>query len=574
MFIDNRKSKIVLYEFGLPTQLYKFLNYAGGIWMLAVSPGTIVVTDDHSNTGYYSYNNDTVYNVQFITVNNRQYSKVNSINDLYTNDESWYFDIATNVLYICFYNYNPPLNNEIFLGVIYGFSKGGEEHYFNNSYYDPRVESIFGVKKRKDPLFFGLLKFSSGNVKLINTDGFFDNWNTLQAFRQPSRILIGEYGDSYDNLKQIFSGIIGNYSYTWDQISIKNDDIRSNLTNPIPYNKYTVASYPNIGESNVNKFKPIAYGDIRNAECICLNELESPTPATYTFHFMDTEFYSATSLTAVRVDGVAATPTPTLSAGTFTLTAAAVGGKFSDVVADFRGVDIDNGVEIIKDLMINYADVSYISSNYDLTEVAAASTIAGARNDSFYTSKQIALNKGLEQICVDIDGLFFAKNNGLYTIRIYDEDRTPVKTIKKDDWISDPEIENNTDEFLSSVIINYSKNQKSDTYLSFVNTDYEQAVIDLYHSSQSKTINTGLSDSASAEAKSEVIMASSKEIKDIVSRSVNFSFYDLEIMDFVIADPKCRRAGTEVPAIWEIIGIGENIDNWIENLTMRYIKEA
>jgi len=444
MFTDNKKRKIVSYEFGQPNQIYKFLNYAGGIWKLNVTPGTVVVTDDNSNTGYYSYNNATVYNVQFITVNNKPYSKLNSITELYTMTESWYYDPVDMVLYISFYNYDPPLNKKIFLGIIYGFSKNSNYSYYNDSYYDSRIKSIFGVKKSKDALFFGILKFSSGKVTLINTDGAFDNWNTFNSFRQPARILIGEDDDDYTDFKQVFSGIIGNYSYSRDEISIDNNDVRSALTTPLPENKYTKSAYANLGDNSVDKFKPIAYGDIRGGVCICLNET-AVAPATYSFSFMDVTYYAATSVTTVYVNNVSKTPTVNLAAGTFTLSAADVDGNFGDVTIDFCGANIKNGVKIIKDIMDKYGDTAYLASTYDQTETAVASTLAGARSTCLYAYNQVALNKLIEQLCVDIDGLFYAKDNGLYTIRIYDQDRTPTKTILKDDWEDAPQIENNTD---------------------------------------------------------------------------------------------------------------------------------
>jgi len=575
MFTDNKKQKIILYEYGIPNRVHGFINYSGGIYQSPISPGVIVVTDDNANTGYYTNQNAVIYNVQSITVDNMIYTKVLSIAALYTQDRSWYYDSVTTILYVRFANYDPPLSKEIYIGIVYGYSKGLSDPVFGDKYYEQRIESIFGVKKSKDPLFFGLLKFSSGSVKLINTDGALDNWGNLNLFRQPSKILIGEEGDTYSALKQVFTGIIGNYSYSWDSISIKNDDIRSNLTNPIPYNQYLVADYAQLNTSNVGKYKPIAYGDIRHGICICVDEMTTPAPLTYTFSFMDIEHYRPTSTDKIYVEevDVTASAVVTLATATFTLPAATVDGKFSDVTITFRGADLDNGVEIIKDIMLKYADVSYIASNYDLTEVAAAVTVAGARNTSLYAHEKQALNKAIEQLCIDIDGLFFAKDNGLYTVRIYSAIRTPVKTIYKYQWKSEPDITNDTDEFLSSVDIDYSKNQKSGDYITYTNTVYESGVIDLYHSTQSKTIKTGLTDSASADLKSEVIMSTSKQIKDIVTRSTTFEHYDLEIMDFVYADPKCRISGTESLSIWEVIGIDKNLDNWNIKLTLRYISE-
>jgi hypothetical protein len=43
-------------------------------------------------------------------------------------------------------------------------------------------------------------------------------------------------------------------------------------------------------------------------------------------------------------------------------------------------------------------------------------------------------------------------------------------------------------------------------------------------------------------------------------------------MDFVICDPRCRKTGTEVPAVWEVIGINKDLTNFEIQLTLQYIK--
>ena len=575
-FNNPLKRKIVLYETGEPVVLSKFLNHVPGVWKLILTPGVVVVTDDNGNTGYYSNQNTVVYTTVSLSVNNVYYTEVDSVAALVTNQKRWYYDSVTTTLYICFENWNEPFDKEIQFGVIYGFCKNLDNLYINDMYYDNRISSVFGIKKSKDPLFFGMLKFSQGTVKLINEDGYYDNWNDRKTFRQSSRILIGEEGDEYTDYNKIYSGLIGNYSQSWHDITIDNDDVRSGMTNPIPYNAYTVAEYGNLKTTNEGKLKPIAYGKIYNAPCMCLSEAVTDPVS---FHFMDTEFYDATAFTQAYVDGVAvASANVDLTAGTFTITAALVGGKYTGVTADFQGCSIggaleENGVEIIKDIIENYGYTPYDQYSYDTTEVAAASTAVSARKDSLYINKQTKLNKAIEDLCNDIDGLFFPKDDGLLTIRIFDDTRTPVKTIYKDDWFSEPTIKNNTSEFLSSCIVQYRKDQKKNEYSDYVNTDYEDAVYDIYNSKQPKTFQTGLTDAASAALKSETIMLSSKAPTDIVTRQVKFQHYELEIMDFIYADPKCRNTGTYSPSIWEIIGIDKSLDTWSINLTMKYIKE-
>ena len=573
MFEKPASKKMILFEYGVPVTIPYMLNYCPGVWKFCLTPGVITFTDDNGNACDYSYNNTTVYQVSNLKVDNTIYTLQSSIADLLTYDESYYYDSATKYIYISFYNWDKPLDKELYIGAIYGFSKGATDCYYRNIYYDPRLLNGITIKKSKDPLFYGILKYASAKVNLINSDGEYDNFGDLNLFRAYARLLCGENGTEYTDFKPVFTGLIGNYTYNHERLSVSLDDPRSGLGVTIPTNKYTKSAYSYLSDDDVDKFKPIAYGAVYDAPCICLNGAQ--TTATYTFHFMDTSIYNATALTTVYIDGVAVSPTPSpsLSAGTFTLTSSQVDETTRyKVTADFTGANIVNGVEIIKDVMANYASTDYVSDNYDLTEMAAA--VTASRDTSFYASKEIKTNKALEQICIDIDALFFVKDNGRYTVRIYDASRASSATILKDDWTNAPEIENNTDEFLSSVTIKYHHKQNSNSFRTYVNTVYEQDVYDMYKSKQGeKEINTNLTSLTDAQEKSETIMAASKQIYDIVKRSVNFSFYELEIMDFITCDPYARRTATEAPAIWEVIGIDKNLDNWDISLTLRYIKE-
>jgi hypothetical protein len=576
MAFENQQSKkIVLYEYDRPVNMTSdLINYSAGIWQYTLTTSGVVVTDDNSNTGYYGYTNLVFYNVQSVNVDGSQLIPVTSIAELYSQDGAFYYDYETTKIYIAFTDYEPPLNKQIYISAVVGFAYNTDvDMYFNGAYYDPRVSSIFGIKKSKDPLFYGLLKFESGTVKLINEDGELDDWRTRNLYRQATRLLVGEAGNTYAQYSKVFTGIIGNDSRTWDSLSVKVEDVRAGLSTPVPYNKFTTTDYPDLSDGNVDKMIPIAYGAIRNAPAFCLNENESGSPATYTFKFCDTEFNNATELTAAYVSGVSVSlsgSTIDLIAGTFTLTAAQVNDQFGDVTCDFTGANITNGVDIIKDLMLNYANTTYISALWDTTETAAAQAIS--RSTSLYIKDQIKLNKAIEKVCVDIDALFFAKDSGLYSIRIYDADRTPVKTIYKDEWIDEPQIDNNSDEFLTSVIINYNKDQSNDEYYTYEETAYIDDAYAIYKSKQSKTIETGLTTESAAILKAQTIMDRSKLVQDVVKRSTKFQNYDLEIMDFVICDPRCRKTGTEVPAVWEVIGINKDLTNFEIQLTLQYIK--
>lgn len=565
---DSISNTAILFEYDKPLKHSDFLNYSGGIWFWTLTPGVITVTDDNGNTGYYDNQNTAVYQVASVQVDGTSFTAVSALADLLTTDEAFYYDGGSTKLYIKFLDSAYPLTQKIFIGVVAGFSKNAENPYYNNIYYDPRLDSIFGIKKSKDPLFYGMLKFNSGNVKIINNDAALDDWRSRNLYRQACRILIGENGSAYSTYEKVFSGIIGNNSRTWQSLSVKVDDIRAGLTNPLPVNQVFKSSFPTMTDDGF--FKPIAYGDIRSGNCYCLNE--TPSGGNHTFLFMDTEFNNATSISEVRVDGVAkATVSVDLAAGTFVLSSANVGTNFGSVVADFTGANIKNGVDIIKDLMKNYANVDYLSVNYDLTETAAAQLIA--RDTCVYVKSQEKLNKTIEQICVDIDALFFAHDDGTLTVRVYDYDRVPVKQIYEDEWIGEPDTEGNEDEFLSSVIIKYNRNRADDKYIEYNETSYIDEVFDNYKSAQSKEIVTNLTTEADAILKAQTVMESSKLVEDIVKRTTHFGNRDLEIMDFIICDPVKRFDGMEHLGIWEIIGINKDLDGTPSiQLTMRYIK--
>ena len=575
-FTDQSSKKIVLYEYDKPVDMTSdLINYSAGIWQYLLTTSGVVVTDDNGNIGYYSYNNLVFYNVQSVNVDGFQLIPVGSISALYSQSGAFYYDSATTKIYIAFTDYEPPLSQQIYISAVVGFAYNTDtDMYFEGAYYDPRVSSIFGIKKSKDPLFYGLLKFESGTVRLINNDGELDDWRDRNLYRQATRILVGEAGNTYSQYSKVFSGIIGNDSRTWDSLSVKVEDVRAGLSTPVPYNKFNTTDYPDLADGNVDKMIPIAYGSIKNAPAFCVNEDEEGSPATYTFKFCDTEFNVATALTYVFIEGERLDSgdinSIDLATGTFTLTSAVLNDRFGDVTCDFTGANITNGVDIIKDLMLNYANTTYISALWDTTETAIAQS--DSRSTSLYIKDQIKLNKAIEQVCIDIDALFFAKDSGLYSIRIYDADRVPVKTIYKDEWMDEPQIDNNSDEFLTSCIIKYNKDQTEDEYYTYEETAYIDDAYAIYKSKQSKTIETGLTTEAAAILKAQTIMDRSKLVQDVVKRSVKFQHYDLEIMDFIICDPRCRVTGTEVPAVWEVIGINKDLTNFEVQLTLQYIK--
>ena len=60
---------IILFEYDTPINVKLFNGYSPNIWQYKISHGTVIVTDDHSVTGYYENNNSTIYNIKSLYIN-------------------------------------------------------------------------------------------------------------------------------------------------------------------------------------------------------------------------------------------------------------------------------------------------------------------------------------------------------------------------------------------------------------------------------------------------------------------------------------------------------------------------
>jgi len=569
-------NKIVLFEYDTPIDRDKLLNYKAGIWFWTIVNTYAGFTDDYSVTGYYEYQQSVFYNIKSLKVGGVSYSKVSSIADCDITDSSFYYDSSTTYLYIHFTDFGIPPADNIFFGAAVGYSKmpnNEDAPYFNDVEYKPLLTKVLGLNKSIDPLFFGLLKYSSGSMKLINAGGEFDNWRSRNLFGQPGRVMVGNVGSAYSTFDTVYEGFISDDNRTFDEFTVKLEDPRRALTQPVATNLLSTTLYPHLNSDNSGEAKPVAYGTIKNAPCYCLNE-EETTPTYYTFLICDTEFNLVDSLDTIYVDGTATaiTGAADLTAGTFTMTFASVTGNLDKITIDFTATDFDNGVSIIKDLMYRYDGKTFISSFWDVAEVNAAVS----RSTSLYIDKgDTKLSDAIESVLFDIDGRFFVKNNGLYTIRIYDPLRAVnTKVIESDEWQNYPNIDNNGSEYLSSAIIEYSKNIDTDRYLLYENTDYQTEAFDTYKKLKAEKFTTNLTTLSDAMDKSETIMNISKQVQDIIKRSSSWDDFGIEPTDFIDCSPVTRLNVADDFNVYEVVEVKSNVDDFTIDLSLRYVRDA
>ena len=579
-------SKIILCEFDVPagpSNFDIFLNYEAGIWVCAITPGVVEITGSDAEVGYYTNQNTTIYYdiTGFIVDSVNEYTKVFSLEELREQEGGFWYDkdgvsIGCPAVLVHFTDYEEPLNKLIQLKQVYGFCDKIDSingAYFNDTYYEPRIDSVPSISKSKDPLFYGVIRFQGGSVTFNNADGFFDNFKDLNLYRTPATIKFGFDGLDYDNFRTVFQGYVESYDYDFEKFSVKLQDKRKGLTNKIPPNVFTRADWPDISDDNVNKPKPISYGNVRNAPLVCLNEKDETPPAHYVYFLGDTEFYPITSVSAVYCNDELLSASNyhiDLNSGTINIDSGVVADNITEVSADLCHVPIYNSLAIVKDIMMNYASVPFNNTTYFLAEWNQAQS--EGRNAAIYINEADEIIKVIEKLMDASDAIFLVKDDGRYSARVYSPDRAAAATIENDEWMDTPSISLDESQFLSSVNVKYNKNWKSGNYNNYLNETYKADTIIKYKGEQEKEFETILETAAGAQEKSESIMFFSRDIKEIVKRKVKTQHIDLEVMDFVEALPHKRINAGTVNQIWEVLGITKNLTSAEIELTLRFVK--
>jgi hypothetical protein len=575
---NQRLASIYLFEYDKPisTSTWTWISIEAGIWEITVTPGVIVDEDDYGMTYYHKNTNEVIYNIQSFRANKAWFTKVTSMASLRSQNKSFLYDFVTTKLRVHFDEWEyPPVDEDVYFGAVQGFAyKHIGNCYFNNIYYDPRIKSIPTLSRQKDPLFHGLIAFNGGNVQLLNQDAYFDDFADSEMWGQPARVLMGFAGYEYADFQKIFSGYIEDFEYDYDTFTFKIQDARAFLTEELPAWKITAEEFPSAKSDKIDKYIPVAYGEIFRAEPVCVNENDVSGP--YQFYICDTTHHAIVSIDAVYADGEEITPSITnLDDGYIFLTSAQCkdGDSFMEILIDFHATTITKGVDIMLDIFDKYCDIEYIAENFNLTEIEAAKV--DDRNISLFISDKTSISDIFESICSANDRAIYQQDDGLWTSRYYYSGRTASKTILSDEWIDNPSISYDRSRLLSGCIVKYNKYISSEEYLTHENDTYADYVFLKYkQKSETKEYETTLTDLAGATAKAEAIMERSKEIFQTVKRKTKRQNFDLDIYDFIIAEHSREWKTVKALKYYEVIGTDKQPDNDEIEFTLNEIRNV
>lgn len=486
--------------------------------------------------------------------------------------ESFYFDDLNQILYINNNNsaYSPSYTYDtITLGITKGFSDISS--YYNNIYYDGRLNNISNITESVDDLFYGKISFESGSVDLNNTDGFFDNFGQQDIYGAEIRIYYGsdeiDDGDKFD-IK--YTATLEDYSIDADTLTINFIDSRKFLSTKIPNNTYNKTDYPNMKDGNSGKIIPIGFGKIRGAEAVCTNE--EATTSTYNFKFVDTTYHNIESIDAVYVENKVVTPSSTSTTdGTFSLsdTNYEPGDK---VTIDFHGfTGLDNPLDVIKDVLTTYTQIQYNSAYFNITNWDALTSSITQKIGILIKDKK-ELVEIIEDISKSILGLLIIQEDGLFNFSFRDIEASISNTIYIDNFISPVSVDFAGDEYINSARVKFDKDWSEDFGRFVVDDSKKEKLFGKYRKNSERQFDTLLTEDSDASSLASEAIDAFGGVFPTYTIETKTNFIGLNLFDVIYIENKRYDDGTSALLKGEIISKDLNLNNFTITFKVRFLE--
>jgi hypothetical protein len=495
------------------------------------------------------------------------YSLQTSLTDCEDNEESFYFDIANQTLYIHLNHLLNPYACTIEYGKVYGYTND-KVRYFNGITYLPELISVPNYKIRVDPLRYTQQAFYGGDfifnnrpIDGNNNDGKFDSNEEFTG--NEIFCYYGETTDEYDDLLLIANNYIYNTILGMDKVIVKTKDKREQQTKKIPIDTFNDTDFPDIDPDLVGDIKPYAFGYLYAVPGICVNSQQS---GNKTFYFASNIVTSPAPVYEAYQDDVWTTITPTASDTgpgliTFANADVHIDGDNTKGLYNVRmtGYFVQpyyypaQIMELINDVFLN---VSFNASNYNLTEWNAEKAYLN-EEIGIYLDEEKQIYEWFELLQNgSVLGFQYLFLNGKRTIKIDNPNKTPVMTIYAQQILnnSNPQINNNEDFYSSHAKIFYKKNLITGNFLNYKNTDYYNNVIKEHRKEEQYETETLLNTEAQAIDKSKIIMEDQQKERFTTELLVHGkSFFELELFDIINAELSYpgQKTGVETSGYYE-----------------------
>ena len=570
--------KTVLVEIDLGNLQTKWFNHRPGVWYWQFN--THRTNAQHSylrgNFGFGNYLRsstgqsgifDRPVDIQSVKVDSVAYTKDTSRANVVEANKSFFYDKNTTRLYVHFDNFDKPSLSTVIIGQLLGLSNRAIN--INDIYYEPLLEGVPTISKKKDSLYFGIVSYDGGNYTFNNVGKEFDRITDSFIFGQSVATKYAGNTEAYADYRTINKGYLERLQLNYETAGMDIIDNRKQLSRKIPNTYFDQTTYPDIKDRNVGKPIPLAWGAVDNVPIISTNEDKSGS-GNYEFLIAEVTDHTTgiTKIVQIYVDGIATTwANASLSNATFELTTGLykAGQK---VTGDIQGFKLgstmdDNALDVIENIMSTYQSIAFTSDNFNTTEWDANKS--SQKDVGIFLNKEKELIDVIENVAESNFATFLIHDDGRYTWRVFNKNSTSIRTIEKEEFLSQPELDYDGNEFLTSVNIKYKQDWANKDFASYNNTISESTIFDQYSKYQTREIETVLTSDTDAFSLSTKLMDYMKNVPSIISIETGIQNIDLEIGNTVNFNVD------RVDSAWlgdvkvEIVGIEKSImDNTVK----------
>jgi len=488
-------------------------------------------------------------NITSVQINYVDQTEKASLVDCQGDEESYYFDIATQMIYIHLnHDYN-ILSYPILAGASIGFTNKMVK-YYNDIEYKPKIKSIPDLNIGITPNKYNLMSFLGGSFSFDNLPdnidpvGFLDDSYLDSYLSNGIRILFGLDTDLYAALIEY-----AKFNVTAQSVGLKSGqlpviDQRKNLSILIPDTFFNITDYPDIETKFINKSIPVAFGIKYGIPGICIDGQAAGAKT-----FKVPVIYILFDVWVRQPNGTwdRVTPTNIVDAtGLVTIAEADCyeGGDDDNTLLDVKvdgvfGMPANHidPLDIIILLNDDYLGIPYDASDYDLAECASERLLLD--DCGLYFDKPVELYEMIETLqggCTF--GFYYEHIFETRTIRIDNPTRDSVRTIEAVEIFDIDRYEILEDDFYTDAIIKYKEDIFDGTAEQISNTDYLTEVKRKYNRElQSNNILLNTIEEQTATDRAVILLEDMQTARFRISFSITgIAGFNLRIGDVVTVD--------------------------------------
>jgi hypothetical protein len=560
----------------------KLIIYNSFTYQTKVKTPTLL--DSYFTTLYGAIDNTNkeTLNIKGLIINVETfYSRQTSITDCEDNENSFYFDIDNQMLYIHFDHDINPYVNTVEYGKVFGYTNDDIRN-FNGIDYLPLILSIPKLSIKVDPLRYTQQGFYGGNVIMNNhpidgltNDGPFDSNEEFTG--NDIFIYYGKDGYDYDELILISNNYIENTIISMDEVIVVTKDKREQQSPSAPVDTFSIDDFPDLDPDLDNTIKPDAYGYCHGVPGICVN---SEQTGRKTFYFASIITDSPAPIFKCKQDEKWTTITPFSTdyangMATFNNADVHVDGDntkgLENVRCDGYFRPYYNPADIITDLNLRFNDIAYNSSNYNTLEWEDEKQYL--EDVGLYMDDEKELYEWIELLqngsTVGFQYLFI---EGRRTIRLDNPNRNEVKTIYSQEILNNPIFDNNEEFFATHAVVFYRKNHSNDKWKRKKNNDYYLQVLREHRKSKQYETESLLKTENQAGDKTIIIMEDQKKERPTGRLLLyGIEFYDLKLFDIINAEISYQgeKTGEEENDLYQWgDNSGDDVYQWSDNINV------